>query len=147
MGQITTTQNFVAIKEVRQAGQWLGTSNDIYELPPKTSGIAWARPLMTTKMLKHRPQFELIRALQWRHNGCHGVSNHQPRDCLVNRLLKDQRKHQNPASLAFVRGIHRWPVNPPHKWPLTRQLFPFDDVIMDTTYFAFTGELLVPRCV
>ena len=26
----------------------------------------------------------------------------------------DQRKHQSSASLAFVRGIHRWPVNSPH---------------------------------
>ena len=42
----------------------------------------------------------------------------------------DQRKHQSPASLAFVRGIHRGPVNSPHKWPVTRKLFPFDDVIM-----------------
>ena len=33
----------------------------------------------------------------------------------------DQRKHQSSASLAFVRGIHRWPVNSPHKWPVTRQ--------------------------
>ena len=31
----------------------------------------------------------------------------------------DQRKHQSSASLAFVRGIHRWPVNSPHKWPVT----------------------------
>ena len=42
----------------------------------------------------------------------------------------DQRKHQSTASLAFVRGIHRWPVNSPHKSPVTRKLFPFDDVIM-----------------
>ena len=42
----------------------------------------------------------------------------------------DQRKHQSPASLAFVRGIHRGPVNSPHKWPVTRKMFPFDDVIM-----------------
>ena len=42
----------------------------------------------------------------------------------------DQRKHQSSASLAFVRGIHRWPVNSPHKWPVTRRIFPFDDVIM-----------------
>ena len=28
---------------------------------------------------------------------------------------EDQRKHQSSASLAFVRGIHRWPVNSPHK--------------------------------
>ena len=42
----------------------------------------------------------------------------------------DQRKHQSPASLAFVWGIHRWPVNSPHKWPVTRKIFPFDDVII-----------------
>ena len=42
----------------------------------------------------------------------------------------DQRKHQSSASLAFVRRIHRGPVNSPHKWPVTRKLFPFDDVIM-----------------
>ena len=42
----------------------------------------------------------------------------------------DQRKHQSSASLAFVRGIHRGPVNSPHKWPVMRKMFPFDDVIM-----------------
>ena len=42
----------------------------------------------------------------------------------------DQRKHQSSASLAFVLGIHRGPVNSPHKWPVTRKMLPFDDVIM-----------------
>ena len=42
----------------------------------------------------------------------------------------DHRKHQNSASPAFVRGIHRGPENSPHKWPVTRKMFPFDDVIM-----------------
>ena len=42
----------------------------------------------------------------------------------------DQTKHQSSASLAFVRGIHRGPVNSPHKWPVTRKMFPFDDVVM-----------------
>ena len=42
----------------------------------------------------------------------------------------NQRKHQSSASLAFVREIHRGPVNFPHKWPVTRKIFPFDDVIM-----------------
>ena len=42
----------------------------------------------------------------------------------------DQRKHQSSVSLAFVRGIHGWPVNSLHKWPVTRKMFPFDDVIM-----------------
>ena len=70
-------------------------------------------------------------ALQWRHAGCDGVSNHQPHDCLLNRLYRqDQRKYQSSASLAFERGNHRWAVNSPHKWPVTRKMFPFDDVIM-----------------
>ena len=43
-------------------------------------------------------------------------------------LGADQIKHQSSASLAFVRGI---PVNSPHKWPVTRKMFPFDDVIME----------------
>ena len=50
----------------------------------------------------------------------------------------DQRKHQSSASLAFVRRIHRGPVNSPHKWPVTRKMFPFADVIMNqntTIYF------------
>ena len=42
----------------------------------------------------------------------------------------DQRKHQSSALLAFVRGIHRRPVNSPHKGPVTRKMFPFHDVIM-----------------
>ena len=46
----------------------------------------------------------------------------------------DQRKHQSSASLAFVRGIHRGPVNSPHKWPVTRKMFPFDYVIMKLMY-------------
>ena len=42
----------------------------------------------------------------------------------------DQRKHQSSASLAFVWGIHRWPVNSPHKWPVTWKTFPYNDAIM-----------------
>ena len=43
----------------------------------------------------------------------------------------DQRKHQISASLVFVRGIHQSPVNSPHKGPVTRKRFRFDDVIME----------------
>ena len=65
--------------------------------------------------------------LLWHHNGCDGVSNH----CLLSiHSGTDQRKHQGSASLAFVRGIHRSPVNSPYKWPVMRKMFPFDDVIM-----------------
>ena len=49
----------------------------------------------------------------------------------------DQWKHPSSASPAFVRGIHRWPVNSPRKWPVTRKMFPFDDVIMS----FFTGQV------
>ena len=70
--------------------------------------------------------------LQWRNNEPDGVWSHQPHDCLLKRSFKAfiQRKHQSSASLAFVWGIHRWPVNSPHEWPVTRKMFPFDDVIL-----------------
>ena len=42
----------------------------------------------------------------------------------------DQRKQHSSASLAFERGIHRGPVNSPHRRPVTRKMSPFDDVIM-----------------
>ena len=51
------------------------------------------------------------------------------RSCLSLEVA-DQRKHQSSATLAFLWGIHRWPVNSPHKWPITRKMLPFDDVIL-----------------
>ena len=66
-----------------------------------------------------------------------------PMACQITRLsgvystdcsVGGQSKHQSSASLAFVRGIHRGPVNSPHKWPVTRKMFPFDDVIMPESY-------------
>ena len=49
-----------------------------------------------------------------------------------------QRKHQRSASLAFVRGIHRWPVNSPHKGPVTCYLLLLklclSNVISDSKY-------------
>ena len=75
-----------------------------------------------------------IKRYTWRHNGHDTVSNHQPHDCLLNRLFgRNQRKHQFSASLAFVQGIHRGPVNYSHKWPVTLKVFPFDDLIMTRT--------------
>ena len=54
----------------------------------------------------------------------------------------DQRKHQSSASLAFMRGIHRGPVNSPHKWPVTRKMFPFDDVIMGIHALMISSGLI-----
>ena len=50
-------------------------------------------------------------------------------------------EHQSSASLAFVREIHRWLVNSPHKGPVTRGMFPFDDVIMHS-FSSWWGHLV-----
>ena len=57
----------------------------------------------------------------------------------------DQRIHQSSASLAFVRGIHRWPVNSPHKGPVTQRMFPFDDVIMLRIYSGISPYMNRPN--
>ena len=60
----------------------------------------------------------------------------------------DQRKHQSSASLAFVRGIHRWPMNSPHKGSVTRKMFPFDDVIMyQSCGFDADWDLTIRRLI
>ena len=55
----------------------------------------------------------------------------------------DQRKHQSSATLASVWGIHRGPMNSPHKWPVMRKMFPFENVIMRYSYH--TVIVLQPR--
>ena len=96
------------------------TNNDCFHLNAANPGVA----LILTEHFCSIKGY----ALQWRHSGRDGVTNYQPRACLLNRA--DQRKKQSSASLVLVRGIHRWPVNSPHKWPVKRKMFPFDDVIM-----------------
>ena len=72
-----------------------------------------------------------ITALRWRHNERHDVAiTSLTIVCSSIYSGADQGKHQSSASLAFVWGIHWWPVNSPHKGPVTRRMFPFDDVIM-----------------
>ena len=70
---------------------------------------------------------------QWRHNERNSVSNHQHLECLLNRLFRRRwMNYESPVSLAFGRGIHRWPVDSPHKGPLRgKRLMTFDDVIMN----------------
>ena len=66
----------------------------------------------------------------------------------------NQRKHQSSASLAFVRGFHQWPVKYPHRWPVTRKMFPFDDVIVDNVTHSLhsvsgciIGNWLITSCL
>ena len=62
---------------------------------------------------------------------------------------EDQRKDQSSESLASVRGIHRGPVNSPHKWPVRRKKFPFDDVIMPCLFYLIDDYLMTwkPFCI
>ena len=55
----------------------------------------------------------------------------------------DPRKHQSSVSLAFVRGIHRGPVNSPQKGPVTRKMFPFDHAVPDD----YRQHVLAPCCL
>ena len=70
--------------------------------------------------------------LRWRHNGRDDVSNHQSHNCLLNRSFRRRSKKTSKLRVTgLCAGIHRRPMNSPHKWPATRKLFPFDDVIMN----------------
>ena len=70
-------------------------------------------------------------ALRWRHNDHDGVSNHQPHHCLLNRLFRRRsRKTSKLRVTGLCVGNSPGPVNSPHKGPVTRKMFPFDDVIM-----------------
>ena len=70
-------------------------------------------------------------ALQWRHNDHDSVSNHQPHGCLLNRLFRRRSKKTSKLRVTgLCVGNSPGPVNSPHKGPVTRKMFPFDDVIM-----------------
>ena len=69
-------------------------------------------------------------SLQERHNERYGVSNHRHPDCLVSRLF---RRTSTKTSKLRVTGLCEWnpPVtaHSPHKGPVMRKKFPFDNVI------------------
>ena len=69
--------------------------------------------------------------LQWRHNGRDGVSNHQPNDCLLNRLFRRRSKKTAKFRVTDLCAGNS-PVTGefPAKWPVTRKMFPFDAVII-----------------
>ena len=66
-------------------------------------------------------------SLRWRHNDHDGVSNHQPHGCLFRRRSK---KTPKLSVTGLCAGNSPVAVNSPHKGPVTRKMFPFDDVIM-----------------
>ena len=78
---------------------------EIYSLSHYTLGLLWAGV-----------GAHVSGALRWRHNERDGVSNHQPHDCLLNRLFRRRWKKTSKLHV--------------HNGPVTRKMFPFDDVIM-----------------
>ena len=75
--------------------------------------------------------YPTLKTLQWRHNDHDGVSNHQPHGCLFNRSFGRRSKKTSKLRVTgLCAGKSPGPVNSPHKGPVTRKMFPFDDVIM-----------------
>ena len=74
---------------------------------------------------------EMIFSLRWRHNDHDSVSDHQPHGWLLNCLFRRRSKKTSKLRVTgLCVGNSPGPVNSPHKWPVTRKMFPFDDVIM-----------------
>ena len=87
------------------------------------------------------------RSLQWRHNGRDGVSNHQPHHCLLNRLFGRRSKKTPKLRVTGLCTGNSPVVNSPHKGPVTRKMFPFDDVIMwlaALSWLLYHGDVCVP---
>ena len=84
-------------------------------------------------------------SLRWRHNDNDGVSNHQPRGCLLKRLFRRKSKKTSKLRVTgLCVGNSPGPVNSPHKGPVTRKMFPFDDVIMfDAKYCVYCWNWVI----
>ena len=83
-----------------------------------------------------------VASLHWRHNRHDGVSNHQPHDCLLNHLFRRRSKKTSKLRVTgLCVGNLPGPVNSPHKGPVTRKMFPFDDVIMMSPIIFFFWTL------
>ena len=91
-------------------------------------------------------------SLQSRYNERDGVSNHRRLDYLLNRLFRRKsNKTPKPHVTDLCEGIHRWPVNSPHKGSVTWKMFPFDDVMMSSliirlTFCSFISLLVTHKC-
>ena len=87
--------------------------------------------LKTTAAQHYASNKHITCTLHWRHNDHDSVSNHQPHGCLLNRLFRRRSKKTSKLRVTgLCVGNSPEPVNSPHKGPVTRKFFPFDDVIM-----------------
>ena len=116
---------------------WYGKSRRylyLSGLPHRHFGITNIFPGLVTQPKNHMGTLSYMKlyvTLHWRHNDHDGVSNHQPHDCLLNRLFRRRSKKTSKLRVTgLCVGNSPGPVNSPHKGPVTRKMFPFDDVIM-----------------
>ena len=105
--------------------------------------------IKSSYFLRHVYHIAFLRPLWWRHNGRDsGVSNHQPHDCFLKRLFRRRSKKTSKLRVTgFVWGIHRGPVNSPHKWPVSGKcfhlmtsswIFPIEMVLRIKAYCQFS---------
>ena len=79
-------------------------------------------------------------SVRWHHNGRDGVSNHQPHDCLLNRIFKRRSKKISKLRVTgLCVGNSPGADEFPHKWPVTRKMFPFHDVLIYPTRHHLCG--------
>ena len=77
-----------------------------------------------------------VKSLHWHHNGRDSVSNHQPHDCLFSRIFRRRSKETSKFRVTgLCVGNSPGTGEFPHKWPVRRKMFPFDEVIMDSFHF------------
>ena len=113
--------------------------------PPSNNirNLFWLHELSVRKLLRWQPAWCVVlvrgihnvpepllplwssnRPLHWRHNDHDGVSKHQPRGCLLNRLFRRRSKKTSKLRVTgLCVGNSPWPVNSPHKGPVTRKCF------------------------
>ena len=79
---------------------------------------------------KPRTWVFIIKLITATSNDCHGISNYQPIECLLNSLFKLTTNIKGLHHCTFVWGIHQCIVDSPHKELVTWKMFPFDDTMI-----------------
>ena len=115
---------------------------------PQHQNIDCKRCLSLRCDVSYVPVSYLCVPLQWRHFDHDGVSNHQPHGCLLNRLFRRRsKKTLKLRATGLCVGNSPEPVNSPHKGPVTRKMFPFDDVIMQYSWHGLLSFHSNPVCI
>ena len=132
---------------------WLKTPwrwRDVTEMMSQSPQTVLRHLLQCELHGKHKIRNVIYRQspLHWRHNDHDSVSNHQPHGCLLNRLFRRRSKKTSKLRVTgLCVGNSPGPVNSPHKGPVTRKMFPFDDVIMTMTKSTLQKSHTLDRSV